>query len=376
LQYRPKSLQYEPSLKLPPTKRTMARSKNLHAPSQLQFDRSTIRAFFFWPLVKELSASGVDTTALLREHGILNLDMVNPYAAVPLANFVGFAEKAAHILKRPFLGLEIGGNFVLADLGPFYSLFTLAADLQSAIATLARYQWVWQTNTSLELNRGNETSVCTYSIADSAIWPRRQDAEFSLSSICAIIRHLTHQHWAPVHVQFEHSTANRAQRLKRFFRAPVSGNGSCNSITIRNADLDRPLSVGAGRRDAALLPILERHLLDLVTWEAKSALTIPQLAALHIEETLGRGLPCIESTASQLRMSTRTLRRRLGQAGTSFRQLLEQQRRLKVESVLKHGPVPLSTLAGWLSYSDAAVLSRAFKIWTGMSPARFSKQAK
>ena len=354
----------------------MARSKPWLAPTQFQFDRSTIRAFFFWPLVKELSDSGLDTTDLLREHGIVNLEIVNPYAAVPLANFVGFAEKAAQILKRPFLGLEIGAKFALADLGPFYALFTLAADLRSAIATLARYQWVWQTHTTLDLTRGADMSVCTYTIADAAIWPRRQDAEFSLSSICSIIRHLTHPHWAPVHVQFEHSTANRSQRLKRFFKGPVTGNGPSNAITIRNEDLDRPLRRGTGRHDAALLPILERHLLNLVTWEENGTHTVAQLTVLHIEKALGRELPRIESTASQLGMSPRTVRRRLAQAGTSFRHLLEQQRRLKIESVLKHGPVPLSTLAGWLSYSDAAVLSRAFKTWTGVSPARFSKQTR
>jgi AraC-like DNA-binding protein len=323
-----------------------------------------------------LSESGLDTTELLREHGILDLETVNPYAAVPLANFVGLAERTAQILRRPFLGLDIGAKFALADLGPFYALFTLAPDLRSAIATMARYQWVWQTHTSLELFRGNETSVCTYGIADATIWPRRQDAEFSLSSICSIIRHLTHPRWAPVHVQFEHSTANRSQRLRRFFRGPVTGNAPSNAITIRNEDLDRPLRLGTGGHDATLLPILERHLLDLVTWEENGVHTVTQLTALHIEKALGRDLPSIESIASRLGMSARTLRRRLAQAGTSFRQLLEQQRRLKIESVLKHGPVPLSTLAGWLSYSDAAVLSRAFKTWTGIAPAHFSRQAK
>jgi AraC-like DNA-binding protein len=354
----------------------MPRSNQLLAPPPLPFDRSTIRAFFFWPLVKELTESGLDTTELLREHGILSLDTVNPYAAVPLANFVGLAEQAAQLLKRPFLGLEIGGKFALADLGPFYALFTLAADLRSAIETLARYQWVWQTNTSLELIRGNEVSICTYSIADAAIWPRRQDAEFSLSSICSIIRHLSHPQWGPVHVQFEHSTANRSQRLKRFFRGPVTGNGPGNAITIRNQDLDRPLRVGTARQDATLLPILERHLLDLVSWKESRVHTITQLTALHIEKILGREPPSIESTAARLGMSPRTLRRRLAQAGTSFRDLLQQQRRRKIEAVLKQGPVSLSTLAGWLSYSDAAVLSRAFKSWTGISPARFSKRGR
>jgi hypothetical protein len=191
---------------------------------------STIRAFFFWPLIKTLQSSGVETADLLRQHGLSNADMSTPYAALPLARFVAFAESVALQLKRSFLGLEIGEKFTLADLGPFYALFTLAPDLKSALGTLARHQWIWQTHTTLKIVRGRETSTCSYVIDDVDVWPRRQDAEFALTSICMIIRHLTSDRWAPLRVQFEHPIIQRAQRLKRFFRAPVYGNGSANTI--------------------------------------------------------------------------------------------------------------------------------------------------
>ena len=101
---------------------------------------STIRAFFFWPLIKELNSSGVDTAELLESLGISNFDIRTPYAALPLAQFVALAERMSTTLKRPYLGLEIGQKFTLADLGPFYALFTLAADLKAALANLARYK--------------------------------------------------------------------------------------------------------------------------------------------------------------------------------------------------------------------------------------------
>lgn len=226
---------------------------------------STIRAFFFWPLIKELNSSGVDTADLLQSLGISNFDMRTPYAALPLAQFVALAERMSTTLKRSYLGLEIGQKFTLADLGPFYALFTLATDLKAALANLARYERVWQTHTTLEIRRGRETSTCSYSIADPNIWPRRQDAEFALASYSAIIRHLTSARWTPLRVQFEHSLGNRAQRLRRFFRAPVVGNAPANILTIRNQDMDRPLRWGMGPHDATLLPVLERHLLDLVS---------------------------------------------------------------------------------------------------------------
>jgi AraC-like DNA-binding protein len=334
---------------------------------------STIRAFVFWPLIKELNDSGADSAKLLQSLGISEFDLQSPYAPVPLAQFVALAERLARTLKRPYLGLEMGQKFTFANLGPFYVLFTLAADLKTALATLTHYHKVWQTHTNYEIVRGPKTSICSYSIADPNIWPRRQDAEFELTSVCMIIRLLTSNRWAPARVQFEHPLRNRAQRLKGFFRAPVRGNASANSLTIHNADMDRPLHLGVGPHDATLLPVLERHLLDLVRFETGVSQRVSERVSLHIARTLGHAALSLETTAARFGMSSRSLRRHLADERTSFRRLLQIQRRTKFEAILSDGQVPLTTLARWLSYSDRSVVSRAFKTWTGKSPAHYSK---
>jgi AraC-like DNA-binding protein len=333
---------------------------------------STIRAFIFWPLIKELDSSDVDSGELLQSLGISEFDLQSPYAALPLSQFVALAELVAKTLKRPCLGLEMGQKFTFANLGPFYTLFTLAADLKAALATLTRYHKVWQTHTNYEIVRGPQASVCSYSIADPNIWPRRQDAEFEMTSVCMMIRHLTSDLWAPARVQFEHPLRNRAL-LKLFFRAPVGGNASANSLTILNEDMDRPLRWGLGPQDATLLQVLERHLMDLVRSETVVRQTVSERTSMYINRALGHAVPSLETTAARFGMSSRNLRRRLADEGTSFRKLLQIQRRSKIEAILADGDVPLTTLAGWLSYSDGAVLSRAFKTWTGLSPAHYSK---
>ncbi len=163
-------------------------------------DTATIRAFFVAPLVRELGNSGVPVDAFLRRYGLSAAQLTSLYERVPLQHFVALAEDAARRLERPFLGLELGKNFKLADLGPFYAMFILARDLQSALARLGRFQSAWQTNTTLEFLRGNGTSVCRYCIQDPSIWPRRQDAEFVMASFTTFIRELTSKRWRPVAV--------------------------------------------------------------------------------------------------------------------------------------------------------------------------------
>jgi AraC-like DNA-binding protein len=47
-----------------------------------------------------------------------------------------------------------------------------------------------------------------------------------------------------------------------------------------------------------------------------------------------------------------------------------------IETILTSEGARLSDLASRLSYSDSAVLSRAFKTWTGVSPRQYAKSLK
>jgi AraC-like DNA-binding protein len=338
---------------------------------------STIRAFFLAPLVRELGRHGIEIDGFLRQYGLSAAQLTSLYERVPLQHFVGMAEDLAHRLNRPFLGLELGQRTSLADLGPFYAMFILAHDLNAALSGLARYQSAWQTNTLLEIVRGKETSACRYLIQDPAIWPRRQDAEFALASLTAFIRQLTSSRWHPAAVEFEHDISGRATVLRQFFRAPVCGNRPANLLIISRTDMEQPLRWRVDPEGGDVAPILEQHLRELLGPPAEEAppTYVARVGAL-IGRRVGRAAITIDVVAAELSMSVRSLRRHLTKEGSSFRQILRVHRRTMMESILRAGDARLADLAGRLNYSDGAVLSRAFKSWTGMSPRRYVKSRR
>ena len=103
-------------------------------------ESSTIRAFFIAPLVRALDSSGVPVDAFLRGYGLSAAQLTSLYERVALDKYVALAEAAATRLNRPFLGLELGEEFTLADLGPFFALFILQRDLQGALTRLSRFE--------------------------------------------------------------------------------------------------------------------------------------------------------------------------------------------------------------------------------------------
>jgi AraC-like DNA-binding protein len=87
-----------------------------------------------------------------------------------------------------------------------------------------------------------------------------------------------------------------------------------------------------------------------------------------IAAELPQGPPSVNRIATRLRMSTRTLERRLEREGTTFSDLLEDlRRRLALRYVANQG-IPLGEVAFLLGFSHTTGFHRAFKRWTGETP--------
>ena len=79
--------------------------------------------------------------------------------------------------------------------------------------------------------------------------------------------------------------------------------------------------------------------------------------------------------AERLAMSTATLRRRLEEEGSSFRDLVNQSKFERATSLLQNG-YSISQITEDLGYSDIRAFNRAFKQWHGQTPAVFVKSLK
>jgi len=81
--------------------------------------------------------------------------------------------------------------------------------------------------------------------------------------------------------------------------------------------------------------------------------------------------PGIREVARELRVSSRTLQRRLAQEGATFQQLMEDARRELARHYLQHSLLELNETAYLLGYEDANSFFRAFHSWEGTSPGQW-----
>ena len=84
--------------------------------------------------------------------------------------------------------------------------------------------------------------------------------------------------------------------------------------------------------------------------------------------------PDINTVASKLNMSPRTLQRQLNYERTSFKILLQDTRFDLAKHLLKQRSFTISEISFMLGYSDLGNFSRSFKRQTGLSPQEYRRE--
>lgn len=330
-----------------------------------------IRAIALRPalaMIQQLPRELRELDALLSEHGISRQLTADSYARIPLKTYVGLLEQFAVLVQDDMFGLKVGQSFRLEDTGPTGLVFLLPLKLGDVLRRFTRYGRILQNATRFGLEIDGDFACCPYQILDPAIKQRRQDAELSLAACLSHIRAFLGASWSPVEVHFEHPAPQSVKLFSRIFRAPVLFDQPDNRLILARTDLERFGTI----EHASLLPFIERHLGELMNEERTFADLAAEVEAL-VARRLSDGSVQLKDIARELGYSGRTLQRRLIEEGRSFRDIVSHQRQVAAEKLMESSDISMIAVAQRLGYADSAVLSRAFKAWTGHSPRQYRR---
>lgn len=127
------------------------------------------------------------------------------------------------------------------------------------------------------------------------------------------------------------------------------------------------------RRDEKALRQMLRHALPLTVLQyRRDRLLVEQVRQALVAHA--EAAHSAEHLAKLLHMSTRTLHRQLKDEGASLQQLKDETRRERASDLLFRTDRPIKQVAAAVGYRNEKSFIRAFRQWTGTTPAEFRAQ--
>jgi len=263
-------------------------------------------------------------------------------------------------VDRTGLGLRAAQRFVTSDadlLG--YIMSHSATPLESAHA-LAEHARLIGDSADFRVDTTADTVTVTLGLMGGKQF-LPDAADFGAAIVYRVLRECSQGAARPIEVQLPRPDARRRRVYERFFGAPVLFSAPRVNLTYGRACMSVPFS----QSDRRLLTILTSHARQRL--QALPRADLPDRARAFIADGLVSGDYTLEHVAFRCGMSERTLRRRLTEAGTSYRELVDDVRKERALHLLE-AEQSISLIAQHLGFSDATAFARAFRRWTGNAP--------
>jgi AraC-like DNA-binding protein len=271
----------------------------------------------------------------------------------------------------PDIGLLAAREWSAGDGGALDYAVTSAGTVRDAVEAAVRYMRLVNDAVTLTLSVSGTQAIVR---VDNHLPMTRPLMDFQAGSLFRLFRCVwTSGARAGLRVMLAYpKPADLTEYAATFEGAELEFDSPFQGFSFDAKTLDTRLTSGDFRLHDTIRLYAEQMLRELPRSRSLTGWIESAIAA-----ELPRGAPTVTRIASRLRMSTRTLERRLEREGTTFSDLLEDLRRRLALRYVANPAIPLGEIAFLLGFSHTTGFHRAFKRWSNETPLAYRRsQAK
>ncbi|MDH4149752.1 MAG: AraC family transcriptional regulator [Betaproteobacteria bacterium] len=290
-------------------------------------------------------------------------------------NLIGYADRSRLIAIcvartgcRHF-GFLVGKAGGLHSLGLVGYLVRHSPNVGTALRNLVRYMHLHVRGALPTLTVEGKQVFLGYAIYQPGVDAVYQTTEGAIAVACNIMRALCGPDWNPAEVRFVHRKPADVEPYRRFFRTRPRFNADRNAMVFPADWLTRPVL----NADRQLHGLLQKQ---VDTLDASSGLDFAEQVRRILRTALLTGHTKADQVGMLLGVHSRTLNRRLHACGTSFQELLDEGRYTIARQMLESTKGGVNEIAAALGYADGSSFTRAFRRWSGTTPAGWRKTAR
>ncbi len=282
---------------------------------------------------------------------------------VPLSTQDALWEHLCKHSDDPLIGIRLGLSLQVGHLDIAGLLLMSCETCGEALDALIDYLPIIGEGGQAQLETNNRGVCLSYQPHYTSCTQQRVEAV--LAGLVQLGRWSTGGHFTVHELHLAHPPRDDAQRYPELLGCPVRFNTHDYRLCLPAETLTRPLiQANAPLRDQ-LRSLADQQLANL---EAQS-LSRKVSQAIRRQPGASR-----DEIAAQLAVSSRHMNRRLAEDGLSFKSLRDHELRQLAETALHRGD-RISQITEQLGFSDESAFAKAFRRWSGLSPAQFRDNA-
>lgn len=317
---------------------------------------------YFGQLLNYIDAQGGQSQRVLRATG-LRAEALRPDGRVELARVDRLLDAAERELGTGF-GLRFGLQLSLASHGSLGFATMASRSVGEALSLVAEFFRIRSPLVWISLVAEGDEARLTIQRAQPLA---RHDVVVDITLGCSFssLRFLAQGALRLRRVELSRPRVDDA--FARTFGCPVRTACAADALVFARADLDLSLPLG----DATALAQARAACTAELATASDAAGVAAQVRS--VLASAGDGFPDASTVAARLRLSARTLRRRLSDEGVRLQELADEERLRQALRWLGDTNESVQRIAERLGYADPSNFGHAFKRWTGQSPQTWRK---
>ncbi|WP_210176161.1 AraC family transcriptional regulator [Agrobacterium bohemicum] len=307
---------------------------------------------------------GLRPSAVLRHAKLPSMLYLDETAVISTMQLFAVWKAIEVLSEDPAISIRLVENTSTANHKLAFLAASFAASYRDGLERIARFKRACSPDKMRFEDGGGIVSLVTD-------WPSGTEPEpalsvdASLAMLLELGRRGTGQRIVPVVVEYARKGLPTATH-EQFFGCPIRFGSNRDRLVLKSADLDLPFVGYNPEMLSIMTPALTAALGDIQAWGS-----VTEHIKLVLKRRLASGRPDIADVAQELGFSERTLQRRIGDGGTTFRALLDEARQELSRSLLLDASITIEEVAFLLGYNDSGSFYRSFKNWEKVTPRRW-----
>jgi len=324
----------------------------------------TVYNYVVFDLLNGLDELGIERSKILSQLNLTESDLKNDMR-IPMDKVEEIWSMLIKKSPDPAIGLKVSLNTDPKEYGIFAALYFSSKNALQGMRMYEKYINLISHYDFLKLEIVNDVVKLSYNFPDLPHSIQVIERTFVMALV--LTNKISTKIVRPLSLNLVHQKPEYYRAYTEIFNCEISFSSEQNNMIFSREDLERENLV----QNNYLNLISTNHadkLLDQVKMNTPFITRVTNILMNNVSNT-NFGL---SNLAKDLGMSDRSIRRKLQEADLSFIQL-KNKIRMDISITMLDKNHTIQEVTYFLNFSDQSAFSKAFKKWTGVSPANYIK---